>query len=139
MKPFCVILIVFIGFACTQQESNNKSIRGVVVSSISGEPLPGVEILDPDTRIFTRSDRNGCYEIYLPQQSHSLEFRFLGMRVELIDIENSEVQFRIVELTPVIIKGPEFIVVHDTLSKRNIVFQTIGNDTVYRYAQPSFY
>jgi TonB-linked SusC/RagA family outer membrane protein len=72
-------------------DSNHQPpiITGTVTDAITGEVLPGVNIVVKGTTIGTITDVNGKYNIEVPEGSTSLTFSFLGMESQEIIIGTS--------------------------------------------------
>lgn len=61
-------------------------ITGIVTDAITGEALPGVNIVVKGTNIGTITDINGEYSIRIPEGAESLVFSFVGMKSQEIII-----------------------------------------------------
>ncbi len=64
--------------------------RGVVagrVFSVSGHPLPGAHVVEPDLRIGTATDVDGSFRLRLPAGSHLLRVSILGYRDTLLHLK----------------------------------------------------
>src|SRR5690606_18755386 len=62
----------------TVQQSSN--VRGKVVSSADGEPLPGVSVQLKGVAIGTTTDFDGFYELKVPDHQAILVFSYLGFK-----------------------------------------------------------
>ena len=54
------------------------TVSGVVTDDTSGEPLPGVNVLDKTTKLGVVTDLEGQYSITLPNDQGTLVFSFVG-------------------------------------------------------------
>ncbi|PID91779.1 MAG: hypothetical protein CSA96_06790 [Bacteroidetes bacterium] len=61
-------------------------ITGRVVDQ-HGQPLPGVTVSVPGSSLGTVTDADGNYSISLPPQTTRLQFSFVGMKTEMIEID----------------------------------------------------
>lgn len=71
--------------------SQTKLIKGKVFSSDNSQGLPGVHIKVKSTTKTTTTDKNGNYEIQVPDGKNVLVFTFIGFKTREIAIENSTV------------------------------------------------
>jgi len=98
-KFFCVISIVVLhaftlstlyGFSGEVYEAlqNDRVITGRVVSSIDGEALPGVSVVIPGTSQGTVTDIDGNFNLSVPANTRTLQFSFIGMKTQTVDISS---------------------------------------------------
>ena len=66
-------------------QQNTKAITGQVVTT-SGEPLPGVSVVITGTAQGTVTDVDGNFSLRVPSETQSLQFSFIGMRTQSVDI-----------------------------------------------------
>ena len=78
--------------ACEEHaEGDARTIRGVVVSSSDGEPLPGVSVVIKGTTTGTVTDLQGNFELPLPETEKSdLVFSYVGFEEEEVTVSNYE-------------------------------------------------
>jgi TonB-linked SusC/RagA family outer membrane protein len=86
IMPVFLLLIIFPG----RSYSQGRSISGTVTSE-SGEPLPGVNIIIKGTTSGTVSDVNGNYTLNVPDNDAALVFSFLGYLEEQVVVGNQSV------------------------------------------------
>ena len=67
--------------------AQDKTITGTVTSSDDGLPLPGVNVVVPNTNNGTSTDFDGNYSITV-NQGDVLEFSYLGFKTQQITIRN---------------------------------------------------
>ena len=67
--------------------AQDKTITGTVTSSDDGLPLPGVNVVVPNTNNGTSTDFDGNYSITV-NQGDVLEFSYLGFKTQQITISN---------------------------------------------------
>jgi len=95
-----------------------QSTRGTVTGTVTnadGEPLPGVQVVDPALQRGTTTGADGTYRITkLPLGDHTLEFRFVGYQTTIREVtlaagESAEVdvslQTRVLETEGVTVTG----------------------------------
>lgn len=70
----------------TMQNMNKKTIRGVVVNQ-DGEPEIGVTVMVPGTQIGTTTDVNGAYVLEVPSNTTVIEFSYIGMKTQTIQLK----------------------------------------------------
>jgi TonB-linked SusC/RagA family outer membrane protein len=64
-------------------------VTGTVTSADTGESLPGVTVLVVGTSVGTVTDLDGKYSINVPEGGEQLEFSFVGLRTQQINIGTS--------------------------------------------------
>jgi len=77
LKIPLLYLFLVLGFCWSVEAQNQVSIRGVV-SDLSGEPLPGVNIVVKGTLQGVMTDPNGNYQISVPGSDAVLMFSYIG-------------------------------------------------------------
>lgn len=87
MKIPLVYLLLVIGFSLSVQGQNAINIRGVV-SDVSGEPLPGVNIVLKGTFQGVVTDFDGNYQINVPGNDAVLVFSYIGFTTTEITVGN---------------------------------------------------
>src|SRR5699024_11026215 len=86
-----VLTVLGIWLAGTQAATAQKSIAGTVVNNVTGQPLPGVNIMVKDTTtIGTTTDANGNYTLQVPANKNVLVFSFIGFIKKEIPIGDQE-------------------------------------------------
>lgn len=71
-------------------KQNTKTIRGKV-TTLNGEPIPGVSILVPGSTQGTTTDVDGNYSVNVSSEANSLQFSFIGMKTQIVNISNRTV------------------------------------------------
>ena len=77
------------------QVSKRKSvtdqlIRGQVLSSEDGQPLPGVNVIIRGTTVGTVTDANGKYQIAIEAINPKLVFSFIGFQTKEVQVGNQK-------------------------------------------------
>jgi TonB-linked SusC/RagA family outer membrane protein len=84
-------------------------ITGVVTSSEDGLPLPGVTVKVQGTTIGSVTGPDGVYTLQVPREATALEFSFIGMQSQVVEISG---QTRInVSLSPDLVAMDEVVVI----------------------------
>ncbi len=84
MRKFTLFLaFIFIGMQIFAQD---REIKGTVISSDDGQPIPGVQVLVKGTSTGTITDLDGNYTIKVPESATTLVFRFVGMATQEVEI-----------------------------------------------------
>ncbi|NBB99738.1 MAG: TonB-dependent receptor [Bacteroidetes bacterium] len=92
VRNVCVILLLFFGTPLTAwgqeaAESRRGAVAGTVVTA-EGAPLPDVQIIDLTLQRGTITDTDGTYRLdLLPAGEHLLEFRFVGYRTVVREVQ----------------------------------------------------
>jgi TonB-linked SusC/RagA family outer membrane protein len=87
MKIPLVYVLLLIGFSLSVQGQNAINVRGVV-SDVSGEPLPGVNIVLKGTFQGVVTDFDGNYQINVPGNDAVLVFSYIGYTTTEITVGN---------------------------------------------------
>lgn len=75
-----------------------SQIKGVVKDSLTGNPIPFVNIWVENENIGASSEENGTFEIYTSEKSENLIFSAIGFEKKIIKIsESKEVKLKSVE------------------------------------------
>ncbi len=87
-----IILFILISFSLSAQ------IKGVVKDSLTGNPIPYVNIWVENENIGASSEENGTFEIYTSEKSKNLIFSAIGFEKKIVKISDSkEVKLKSVE------------------------------------------
>ncbi|MFV0590407.1 MAG: SusC/RagA family TonB-linked outer membrane protein [Draconibacterium sp.] len=102
-------LLLVLGLNLSVQAQNPINVRGVV-SDVSGEPLPGVNIIIKGTSQGVITDPNGNYQISVPGSDAVLVFSFIGYLSEEVNVGtrseiNVSLQEDLKELDEVVVIG----------------------------------
>ncbi len=71
-------------------KQSTKTIRGKV-TTLNGEPVPGVSILVPGSTQGTTTDIDGNYTVNISSEANLLQFSFIGMKTQTVNIANRTV------------------------------------------------
>ncbi|MFO8234115.1 MAG: TonB-dependent receptor [Bacteroidales bacterium] len=79
---FSILLFLMFGYTAMAQ----ITVSGTVVSEEEEEPLPGVSVTVQGTNIGATTDAEGMYTIEVPDEEAILEFSFVGMETQEIQV-----------------------------------------------------
>lgn len=85
MKKLSVMIALF-AFVVTATLAQTVQITGTVTSSEDGSTIPGVTVVVQGTTIGVNSNSNGKYEIVVPASATRLEFSYIGMKKQVVEI-----------------------------------------------------
>jgi TonB-linked SusC/RagA family outer membrane protein len=86
MRRILLMFLVFCGVLLTAA-GQQKTVSGTVTSSVPGEgAMPGVAVSVPGTTIGTTTDINGKYTLLVPENVTTLQFSYIGMKKQEVDI-----------------------------------------------------
>jgi TonB-linked SusC/RagA family outer membrane protein len=88
MKKMKCLLVLIATFGFINVWAQTKSISGTVTSAEDNIPLPGVAILVKGTTVGATTNMDGNYQIEVPANATSLEFSFIGMKTQEVEIGN---------------------------------------------------
>ncbi len=92
MKPF--LIFVFLSVACAQlarSSPQEKPVTGTVTDAITGEPLPGVNVLIEGSLTGTSTDLNGKFSLAKPANDSVISFSFIGYTTERVSYSGQSV------------------------------------------------
>jgi hypothetical protein len=91
MKKISILFLLF-------SISLSAQIKGVVKDSLTGNPIPYVNIWVENENIGASSEENGTFEIYTTEKSKNLIFTAIGFEKKMVKIsESKEVKLKSVE------------------------------------------
>jgi len=88
MKRMIFLLCLALGWVSAIGQTQ---VTGTITSADDGSPLPGVTVIVAGTTIGTVSDLEGQYSILVPEGSNALEFSFVGLKTQRVEIGTSTV------------------------------------------------
>ena len=88
-KVLIFLYLLFIANILNGQEK--YGVKGIVKCSDNKEVLSGVTVLVESLNVGTSTDKNGFYELFLPQGSYTIRFSFVGYisETKTINVTNS--------------------------------------------------
>ena len=88
-KILIFLYLLFIANILNGQEK--YGVKGIVKCSDNKEVLSGVTVLVESLNVGTSTDKNGFYELFLPQGSYTIRFSFVGYisETKTINVKNS--------------------------------------------------
>lgn len=108
-----------LGNPADKYKQGNVTISGYITDRDTKEPIPGVTIFISKLSTGTFSNRFGYYTLNLPRGSHLLQFSFLGMKENLINVNLYGTGELNVEMNTVLIPIKETII----SASKNVIFQ----------------
>lgn len=90
MREKLFLLLLCSALSVCIVHAQNRNISGKVTTA-NGDPIPGVTIVVPETTVGGITDLQGNYKIEIPQEASVLQFSFVGMRTENIEINGRNV------------------------------------------------
>jgi iron complex outermembrane receptor protein len=105
-KSIPILALVFLSFTAFSQ---NITIEGQVTDAETGEPLPGVSIVEKGTQNGTSTDMDGNYQISVPDDA-TLVFSFVGYQAQEVPVDgrttlNVQLQQQVQEMEEVVVIG----------------------------------
>ena len=110
------MLFVLAIFAGTFAFGQTVQITGTVTSSEDGSTIPGVAIVAKGTTVGVTTNIDGYYTINVPEGTQILEFSFIGMRAQDVEIGNRTTIDVVME--PDLLKVDEVVVIGYGTAKR---------------------
>jgi len=105
-KSIPLIALVFLSFTAFSQD---VTVEGQVTDAETGEPLPGVSIVQKGTQTGTSSDMEGNYQITVPEDA-TLVFSFVGYQAKELPVDGRttldvQLQQQVQEMEEVVVIG----------------------------------
>lgn len=124
-----MIFFAFISFLGINATFAQNQIRGTVTDFESGMGIPGVQIIVKATNLGTVTDLDGNYILNnVPASAKQLEFRFVGMETELIDIDGRNVINVAMKSTTQAIEGVVVTALGISREKKSLGYASQGVD-----------
>ncbi|MCP9768698.1 SusC/RagA family TonB-linked outer membrane protein [Lacihabitans sp. LS3-19] len=132
--PSLIVLFLMISIQIFAQ-----NIRGVVVSAIDGEPLPGVSVVVKGTTTGTATDTKGAFSIKATPKS-TLIFSFIGFADQEVEVGNSSVLNVAMQEDVSVLDEVVVTALGITKEQRAIGYatSTIKSEEITRTASPNF-
>lgn len=91
MKTKVTIFLSLLFIANILNGQEKYGVKGIVKCSDNKEVLSGVTVLVESLNVGTSTDKNGFYELFLPQGSYTIKFSFVGYisETKTINVTNS--------------------------------------------------
>ena len=91
MKTKVLILLSLLFSASILNGQEKYGVKGIVKCSDNKEVLSGVTVLVESLNVGTSTDKNGFYELILPQGSYTIRFSFVGYvsETKTVNVTNS--------------------------------------------------
>ena len=91
MKTKVTIFLSLLFIANIINGQEKYGVKGIVKCSDNKEVLSGVTVLVESLNVGTSTDKNGFYELFLPQGSYTIRFSFVGYisETKTINVTNS--------------------------------------------------
>ncbi|MCF7740471.1 MAG: carboxypeptidase-like regulatory domain-containing protein, partial [Candidatus Marinimicrobia bacterium] len=137
-KPYFLIFILLIIFTISTfaQVSKNAIIRGKIIDSKKGEPIPYANVVIVGTSMGSSTDLEGRYVIRnIPSGHYVLKATYIGYEAEKDSIqldEGEELRFDL-QMKPVTIKGEEVVVKGQASGQSQAVNREINSSQIVNY------
>lgn len=127
-KQLLYFLLLFTVIASATQ-LHGQTLTGVVTDHMTGESLPGANIVLEGTTQGTVTDIDGNYSLELTPGTHVLIFRFLGYMSEQVEVTlaQGEILTRNIKLYPDIATFDEVVVIGYGSQKKRVVTGSISS------------
>ncbi len=117
-----IVLFLFLGmhFAFSQ----GRTITGTVTSATDGSTIPGVQVVVQGTSIGVTTNIDGVYNLNVPASATTLEFTFVGMKKQVIEISGRSTIDLVME-DDLLLLGEVIVVGYGTRGKNEITGSTV--------------
>lgn len=126
--PLKYILLLLTGLFCSAN-LQGQTLQGVVTDQMSGESLPGANIMVEGTTQGTISDMDGNYTLKLDPGSYTIIFSYVGylQQSSIVTLEEGQTMTLNMGLSPDITTFEEFVVIGYGTQKKKVVTGAISS------------
>lgn len=126
-----LFVTVFFASVVTAQETG--TVKGRVVDQVTGDPLPGANVIVLNTSLGVATDFNGDFILrYIPSGKRTIKVSYIGYEAITVDIEiegGATIQ-RDFSLTPQAVMGEEVIVTAQARGQQAAINQQLAANTI---------
>lgn len=90
MKQKLLLLVIAV-LSYFVVQAQDRVITGTVTSKEDGQPIPGVSVKVPGTKIGTVTAANGRFTLSIPSNARSLEVSYIGFATQTVEISSGNV------------------------------------------------
>lgn len=90
MKQKLLLLVIAV-LSYFVVQAQDRVITGTVTSKEDGQPIPGVSVKVPRTKIGTVTAANGRFTLSIPSNARSLEVSYIGFATQTVEISSGNV------------------------------------------------
>ena len=130
---FALITLLMLGATSLFAQQESGQIHGAVVDSLTGEVLPGANVLLVGTSMGCSTDVDGNYVIYgVPSGSYKLSVRYIGYKGREVSIEvrpGAMLQHNFLLLSQAV-EGQEVIVTAQAQGQKAAINQQLASNTI---------
>ncbi len=90
MKQKLLLLVIAV-LSYFVVQAQDRVITGTVTSKEDGQPIPGVSVKVPGTKIGTVTAANGRFTLSIPSNARSLEVSYIGFATQTVEIGSGNV------------------------------------------------
>lgn len=135
-----VLLLICSGTIKAGTINTNETLRGEVIDTATGEPIPGASIYIEELERGTAADSEGQFEFeLLPNGNYTLTVRSVGFIISTISISHPTDGFIAIQLNSTVFEGDEVIITSSPIGK-NIQYQpaqALNAETLQKRGAPS--
>ncbi len=127
-RLLCIFLILFMGIQVVSAQT--RQVSGTVTSADDNSPLPGVSVIVKGTTIGVTTDLDGKYQLNVPEGNNVLQFSFIGMKAQEVEITGSTIN--VVLQQDMVGVDEVMVVAYGTKTKRAITgaISNVGPDVI---------
>ena len=111
IRLFLLLLLLSCSLLSVRSQNRTASLKGTVLNSQNGDPLPGASIYIPDIRRGTAADSKGKFSLNnIPEGNHLVEISYGGFSSHVESILISDETEKLFQLKPTIAENNEVVV-----------------------------
>jgi TonB-linked SusC/RagA family outer membrane protein len=123
---YTVLLVITLLFGCTLTGyAQNKTVTGTVTDAQTGDPLPGVNILEMGTSNGAATNSKGHYSLQVESLQDTLRFSFIGYKTQTVPI-NGRTTINIKLSSTVVVSGNQLVVIGFGTQKKSDLSSSIA-------------
>lgn len=95
IRLMLLVFTVFVAFSASAFSQDMRTVSGMVIDSLTGEPIAGASIRAEGRTTGTYTDRRGTFKLPVPKQTEHLIVRSIGYRERRYDVPEVTTTVRI--------------------------------------------
>ncbi|MFN6113993.1 MAG: carboxypeptidase-like regulatory domain-containing protein, partial [Bacteroidota bacterium] len=95
IRLMLLVFTVFFAFSASAFSQDMRTVSGMVIDSLTGEPIAGASIRAEGRTTGTYTDRRGTFKLPVPKQTEHLIVRSIGYRERRYDVPEVTTTVRI--------------------------------------------
>ncbi|QZE15808.1 SusC/RagA family TonB-linked outer membrane protein [Halosquirtibacter laminarini] len=99
MKKIFIVSFLYMMMFCFASYAQTRVVKGVVTDAKTGETIPGVSVMVPNTTVGAVTNFDGLYNLKVPAGAKMLRFSYVGMQDTMIQISGTTINVKMKSAT----------------------------------------